>query len=115
MCFTKKSIKKVNKQNIRNLENWLFDDVSEILVQVLILNPFAIFFRGYWYLLDEYFMPGEENYEKSLINSQIYGALVLFVFHCGCSLHAGIYGDVSQEKGGNMIEYYYSSYFFMKV
>ena len=71
------------------------------------------FFRGYWYLMDEYFMPGD--YEKSLINSQIYGVLVLFVFHCGCSLHAGIYGDVSKEKGGNMIEYYYSSYFFMKV
>ena len=60
-------------------------------------------------------MPGDENYEKSLINSQIYGALVLFAFHCGCSLHAGIYGDVAQEKGGNLIEYYYSSYFFIKV
>ena len=73
-----------------------------------------LYFRGYWYLLDEYFMPGDENYEKSLINSQIYGALVLFVFHCGCSLHAGIYGDVSREKGGNMIEYYYTSYFYIK-
>ena len=28
--FHKKINKKVNKQNIRNLENWLFDDVSEI-------------------------------------------------------------------------------------
>ena len=70
-------------------------------------------FRGYWYLLDEYFMPN--NYEMSLINSQIYGALVLFVLHCGCSLHAGIFGDVSKEKGGNMIEFYYSSYFFIRV
>ena len=60
-------------------------------------------------------MAGEENYEKSLINSKIYGALILFVCHCGCSLHAGIYGDVSQEKGGNLIEYYYTSYFFIKV
>ena len=28
--FHKKINKKVNKQNIRNSENWLFDDVSEI-------------------------------------------------------------------------------------
>ena len=60
-------------------------------------------------------MAGEGDYEKSLINSKIYGALILFVCHCGCSLHAGIYGDVSQEKGGNLIEYYYTSYFFIKV
>ena len=30
--FHKKINKKVNKPNIRNLENWLFDDVSEILI-----------------------------------------------------------------------------------
>ena len=28
--FHKKINKKVNKQNIQNSENWLFDDVSEI-------------------------------------------------------------------------------------
>ena len=31
MCFTKKINKKVNKQDSRNSENWLFDDVSEII------------------------------------------------------------------------------------
>ena len=29
--FHKKINKKVNKQNIRNSENWLLDDVSEII------------------------------------------------------------------------------------
>ena len=72
-------------------------------------------FRGYWYLMDEYFMPGEENYEKSLVNSQIYGALILFVFHISCSLHPGIYKDLSPDKGGNLREYYYSTYFYIKV
>ena len=31
MCFTKNINKKVNKPNIQNSENWLFDDVSEII------------------------------------------------------------------------------------
>ena len=31
-CVSQKINKKVNKQHIRNSENWLFDDVSEILV-----------------------------------------------------------------------------------
>ena len=31
MCVHKKINKKVNKQNIPNLENWLCDDVSEIV------------------------------------------------------------------------------------
>ena len=56
-----------------------------------------------------------ERYELSLINSQIYGALILLVLNCGCSLQAGIFRDVSPQKGGNMIEYYYSSYYFIKV
>ena len=30
--FHKKVNKKVNKQNIRNSENWLFDDMSEIFM-----------------------------------------------------------------------------------
>ena len=35
MCFTKKINKKVNKPSILNSENWLFDDVSEIKVNML--------------------------------------------------------------------------------
>ena len=73
-------------------------------------------FRGYWFLLDEYFIPGEDRYYVlSLINGQVYGALILFTFHCGASLHAGIFSDVSNERGGNMLEYYFTSYFFIKV
>ena len=30
--FHKKINKKVNKQNIQNSKNWLFDDVSEIII-----------------------------------------------------------------------------------
>ena len=37
MCFTQKNDKKVNKQNIRDSENWLFDNVSEIKI------PFCFF------------------------------------------------------------------------
>ena len=36
-CVSKKINKKVNKQNIRNSENWLLDDIIEIKV---IQNPF---------------------------------------------------------------------------
>ena len=89
--------------------------ISGYIISLLGLASSVHTFRGYWYFMDEYFMPGEENYEKSLINSQVYGALVLFVLHCGCSLQPGIYKDLSQEKGGNLREYYYSSYFFIKV
>ena len=32
--FHKKINKKVKKQNIRNSENWLFDDVSEITILI---------------------------------------------------------------------------------
>jgi hypothetical protein len=32
--FHKKINKKVNKQNIRNSENWLLDDVSEIQIEI---------------------------------------------------------------------------------
>ena len=54
-------------------------------------------------------------YELSLIHGKIYGALLLLLLHAGCSLHAGIFKDVSTEPGGNMIEYYYVSYFYIKV
>ena len=54
-------------------------------------------------------------YELSLIHGKIYGALLLILLHAGCSLHAGIFKDVSTEPGGNMIEYYYASYFYIKV
>jgi hypothetical protein len=56
-----------------------------------------------------------EHYELSLINGQLYGALVLIALHCGSSLHAGIFEDASSEKGGNMTEFYYSTYFYIKV
>ena len=89
--------------------------ISGCIISFLGLISSVHTFRGYWYLMDEYFMPGEENYVKSLVNSQIYGALILFVFQCSCSLHPGIYKDLSQDKGGNLREYYYSTYFYIKV
>lgn len=55
-----------------------------------------------------------EMYELSLIHGKIYGALLLIILHAGCSLHAGIFSDISSEPGGNMIEYYYSTYFYIK-
>ena len=118
--FTDDIFKKQSEKNIKHstgstifLKIWAH--ILGYILSFLCLVSSVNTFRGYWYLMDEYFMAGEGDYEKSLINSKIYGALILFVCHCGCSLHAGIYKDVSQEKGGNLIEYYYTSYFFIKV
>ena len=113
--FTKQSGKDIKYSTGSTIFFKIWAHILGYILGFLCLIASVNTFRGYWYLMDEYFMAGEENYEKSLINSKIYGALILFVCHCGCSLHAGIYGDVSQEKGGNLIEYYYTSYFFIKV
>ena len=69
-------------------------------------------FRGYWFLLDEYFM--NDHYNLSLIHGQIYGALVLTACFASCSLHAGVFKD---EYMGEkcLIEFYYTSYFYIKV
>ena len=69
-------------------------------------------FRGYWFLLDEYFM--NDHYSLSLIHGQIYGALVLTACFASCSLHAGVFKD---EYMGEkcLIEFYYTSYFYIKV
>ena len=69
-------------------------------------------FRGYWFLLDEYFM--NDHYNLSLIHGQIYGALVLIACFASCSLHAGVFKD---EYMGEkcLIEFYYTSYFYIKV
>ena len=55
------------------------------------------------------------DYHLSLINSQILGAFLLLLFHCGAQLHAGIFKDVSKEKGHTLAEFYYTSYFYIKV
>ena len=69
-------------------------------------------FRGYWFLLDEYFMP--TNYESSLIHGQIYGALILMISFAGCSLHAGVFRD--EHVGAKcLVDFYYMSYFYAKV
>lgn len=70
-------------------------------------------FRGYWYLLDVYLLPGQE--ENSLIVGQLFAVFILFSLHAGCSLHAGIFSDASKQLGANMNEYYYTTYFFIKV
>ncbi len=51
----------------------------------------------------------------SLINGQLYGILAHFVLHCGCSMQAGCVPDAPSGPGSGMIEFYYSSYFFIKV
>jgi len=96
-------------------------------------------FRGFWYLFDNYFevnhdfLTGtsnellrqinqtehienaeERDYHLSLINSQILGAFLLLLFHCGAQLHGGICKDVSKEKGHTLSEFYYTSYFYIK-
>lgn len=101
-----------------------------------LFNLMALFstvntFRGYWYLYDEYLIPSKKpiifspeifsksifigDYELSLINGQIYGAVLLFLLYSGSSLHAGVFRDVGDENGSSMVEFYFSSYFFIKV
>ena len=53
-----------------------------------------------------------EHYELGLLNGMIYGAILLYTLHCGCSMHAGIVRDIEQ---GTMIEICYTTYFFIKV
>ena len=45
--FHKKINKKVNKQNIRNSENWLFDDVSKILNIEILKHSRKIYDKEY--------------------------------------------------------------------
>ena len=85
----------------------------------LILNCFALFstintFRGYWYLLDSYYFPHEDHYEISLITGQLFGALVLIAMNATCSLHAGVF-KADGEPSSQLFEFYYSSYFYLKV
>ena len=39
----------------------------------------------------------------------------MLLFHCGAQLHGGIFKDVSKEKGHTLSEFYYTSYFYIKV
>jgi hypothetical protein len=82
-----------------------------IMILIGILSTINMF-RGYWFLLDEYFM--HSQYELSLIHGQMYGALVLMVCFAGSSLHAGVFKD---DFGGEkcLVEFYYTSYFYIKV
>ena len=85
--------------------------VNVLIMLVGLISTINVY-RGYWFLMDEYFMPND--YEQSLINGQIYGALVLFVLYAGCSLHAGIFKD--EHVGGKcLVEFYYLTYFYLKV
>ena len=82
-----------------------------IMILIGIISTINMF-RGYWFLLDEYFMTTQ--YNESLIHGQIYGALVLMVCFAGSSLHAGVFrDDYIGEKC--LVEFYYTSYFYIKV
>ena len=95
------------------IKSWILAYIFGTLFSMLCIFSSVNTFRGYWYILDVYFH-ADSVYESSLIHGQIYAALLLIILHAGCSLHAGIFTDVSPEAGGNMIEYYYSSYFYIK-
>ena len=86
--------------------------LSNILMIMIGIISTINMFRGYWFLLDEYFL--KDHYELSLIHGQIYGALILMVSFAGCSLHAGIFRD-DYVGAKCLIEFYYTSYFYIKV
>ena len=94
-----------------SLKSICFRIVNFLITLIGIISTINMF-RGYWFLMDEYFM--HDHYDLSLIHGQIYGAVVLMVCFASCSLHAGIFKD---EYMGEkcLIEFYYTSYFYIKV
>lgn len=96
------------------LESWWQQTVikvMDIFFNTLGLVTTVNCFRGYWFLLDEYFLP--DDYEASLVLAAVLGALILMALHCTCSLHAGIYRD---EHGSELlVEFYYSTHYYLKV
>ena len=101
------------KTCLRNLSpRYICLRIGNIIMILIGIISTINMFRGYWFLLDEYFMKSE--YELSLIHGQIYGALVLMVCFAGSSLHAGVFrDDYVGEKC--LVEFYYTSYFYIKV
>ena len=68
--------------------------------------------RGYWYLLDAYFISSQ--YELSLITGAVYGVMLLVLLFSACSLYRGIEKDEYFGKNA-LIEFYHLSYFYIKV
>ena len=104
----------ISQKIFLKLPSWksiCFRIVNFIITLIGIISTINMF-RGYWFLLDEYFM--HDHYNLSLIHGQIYGALVLMACFASCSLHAGVFKD---EHVGEkcLIEFYYTSYFYIKV
>ena len=71
-------------------------------------------FRGYWYMMDEYYLTG--NYVSSLLTGQLIGCLVLMALNATCSLHAGVIKeDTQDEPDSKLFDFFYSSYFYLEV
>ena len=105
---------KIPEKVFWKLPSWksvIFRMINFVITIIGIISTINMF-RGYWFLLDEYFM--HDHYELSLIHGQIYWALVLMACFASCSLHAGVFKDeYTGEKC--LIEFYYTSYFYIKV
>ena len=92
---------------LRKVDNWLLSFLIDMIGLVSTVNSF----RGYWYLMDEYYLP--EAYNASLQTGQALGCLVLMALGATCSLHAGVFKEDKNDAPGFLFDFYYSSYFYL--
>ena len=97
------------KEPLRSLDNW----IVSLLLNLVSLTSTVNSYRGYWYLMDEYYLT--QNYEASLLTGQVIGCLSLMALSATCSLHAGVFKEDKSDAPGQMVEFYYSSYFYLMV
>ena len=94
---------------MRRVDNWLLASLVNLLCLVSTVNSF----RGYWYLMDEYYLP--KDYSASLLTGQALGCLVLMALGATCSLHAGVFREDKADAPGFLFDFYYSTYFYLMV
>ena len=92
------------------MDDKLLGFVLNLVALVSTINSF----RGYWYMMDEYYLTG--NYVSSLLTGQLIGCLVLMALNATCSLHAGVIKEDKQdEPDSKLFDFFYSSYFYLEV
>jgi len=84
---------------------------SRILHDAVLFVAFFAYvnlFRGYWYVLDTYFIPGDKMMAHLIC--QFYGIFLLFMLYCGTSLHGGVLLERQRYKYGILIPNFFLTY-----
>ncbi len=70
-------------------------------------------FRGYWFLLDVYFIP--DSYEVSLLNGQAYGGLILLLIGLGPLMFPGVVSDRPGNGDPTILPSHFFTHWWIKV